>query len=173
MEWDPSMSNDCDAARSVAASAALSAAREVWRTMNFLPQTTASTLIDFLKEAPYKMNAETANGRKSVQKDNGEIEGMHKVGDRIFKVQRAVHGSGHLYAKELVMDPNESDAAEPTFSFQYAAGAIRLLSQETLLSLEDAKAFGALYGVCCVCAATLTDEKSIEAGIGPVCGKRF
>ena len=33
------------------------------------------------------------------------------------------------------------------------------------MSLADAKAFGALYGCCCNCGATLTDETSIEAGI--------
>jgi hypothetical protein len=41
------------------------------------------------------------------------------------------------------------------------------------MSLEEAKAFGRLYGVCVRCGATLTDEQSIEAGIGPVCAGRF
>jgi hypothetical protein len=47
------------------------------------------------------------------------------------------------------------------------------LSDETLMTLEDAKEFGRLYGMCCQCGATLTDEKSIEAGIGPVCAGKF
>lgn len=90
-------------------------------------------------------------------------EGMHRLADgRIFKVQIAVHGSGNPYAKELING-----------SFEYAPGAIKLLSEATKMTLEQAKEYGALYGVCCVCARTLTDEGSIEAGIGPVCAKRF
>lgn len=89
-------------------------------------------------------------------------EGMYLKDGRIFKVQRAVHGSGHLYAKELVDG-----------SFVYAGGMFRQLDSSHAMTLEQAKEYGALYGVCCACARTLTDEASIEAGIGPVCAKRF
>jgi hypothetical protein len=41
------------------------------------------------------------------------------------------------------------------------------------MTLDQAKAFGALYGACCNCGKTLTDERSIEAGIGPVCARKF
>ena len=50
---------------------------------------------------------------------------------------------------------------------------IRRLCPEHKMSLADAKKFGALYGTCCVCGRTLTDEVSIEAGIGPVCAQKF
>ena len=89
-------------------------------------------------------------------------EGMYKLGNRIFKVQRAVHGSGHLYTKELVSG-----------GFTYASGMIRQLNSSHRMTLEQAKEYGALYGVCCRCAAPLTDEKSIAAGIGPVCATKF
>jgi hypothetical protein len=89
-------------------------------------------------------------------------EGMYKLGNRIFKVQRAIHGSGHLYAKELVSG-----------GFTYAGGMIRKLNSSHRMTLEQAKEYGALYGVCCRCAAPLTDEKSIAAGIGPVCATKF
>lgn len=92
-------------------------------------------------------------------------EGMHKIGDEIFKVQKAVHGSGHLYAKRLV--PGDGFGAKATFV--YAPGVLKTLSAATKMTLEEAKAFGALYGTCCVCGRTLTNETSIEAGIGPVC----
>jgi hypothetical protein len=111
------------------------------------------------------------------------LEGMHKVGDVIYKVQRAVHGSGHPYAKQLVLtEPDCGGCAngEPcgagctwTATFEYARGAIRLLSEQTKMTLEEAKEFGALYGTCCVCGRTLTKEESIEAGIGPVCAQKF
>jgi hypothetical protein len=87
---------------------------------------------------------------------------------RVFKVQKAVHGSGHLYAKELVPDGHEGD-----WHFVYAPGAIRTLFAEDKMTLEEAKEFGVLYGTCCVCGRTLTDEKSIAAGIGPICAKKF
>jgi len=167
--WEPGMSTVSDEHASTEARTALEASRTVWKQMGFLPQTTASTLINYLKEAP----------RKSVQKDNGEIEGMHKVGVDIYKVQRAVHGSGNLYAKKLdtvcVEQPDYDTNTGGIYKgvFNYAPGAIRLLSQETLMTLAEAKEYGALYGVCCQCGATLTDENSIEAGIGPVCGKKF
>lgn len=92
-------------------------------------------------------------------------EGMHKVGDEIFKVQRAVHGSGHLYCKRLI--PGEGYGAKATFV--YAPGFMKNLSAATKMTLEEAKAFGALYGTCCVCGRTLTNEESIAAGIGPIC----
>lgn len=103
-------------------------------------------------------------------------EGMHRLADgRIFKVQRAVHGSGHMYAKLLVTrETGEVDEdGKPVYEaeFVYAQGAVRMLSADTLMSFEEARAYGALYGVCCVCAATLTDEISIAMGIGPVCGQ--
>lgn len=98
-------------------------------------------------------------------------EGMHRTADgTIYKAQRS-RESGNVYAKRLVVV--ERDGAPADVSFVYERGAVSKLSAETLMSLEDAKAFGALYGTCCVCGATLTDETSIALGIGPVCGARM
>ena len=86
----------------------------------------------------------------------------------IYKVQKAVHGSGHLYAKKLeVIGTPEDGDAEGTFV--YAPGAFKLLRASWKMTLDEAKEFGALYGVCCRCGRTLTDEGSIADGIGPVC----
>lgn len=97
-----------------------------------------------------------------------ELEaGIYRVDDTWFKVQRAVHGSGFMYAKQLVVDgPGEGH-------FEVARGAIRNIRPEHKVSLEEARQFGQLYGICCQCSATLTDETSIEAGIGPVCARKF
>ena len=115
-----------------------------------------SSLIGDLRRAPKRAAAAAA-----------EVpEGMHKVEDRIYKVQRAVHGSGNLYAKRLVQRGEN-------WSFEYAPGAVRNLSNETRMTLDEARAFGALYGTCCACGRTLTDEASIAAGIGPVCASKF
>lgn len=97
-------------------------------------------------------------------------EGIHVIfrGDtpmEIYKVQVAVHGSGRKYAKALNMETGEFEYAgrRPLFS----------LSKNTLMTLEQAKTFGHLYGMCVRCGATLTDEKSIAMGIGPVCAGKF
>lgn len=106
----------------------------------------------------------TTNGRTGP---SDPPEGMHRLEDgSIYKCQVAHHGSGNKYAKLLIVEDGVG-------RFQYAPGAVRKLSDATLMTLEEAKSFGALYGVCCVCAATLTDERSIAAGIGPVCAARF
>lgn len=104
--------------------------------------------------------------------------GMYRQDGVIYKVQKAVHGSGHLYAKRLVLsgyatDDNGGPTVGTTAHFEYAAGMIRKLYAEDRMTLEQAKEFGALYGTCCVCGRTLTNETSIEAGIGPVCGNRI
>ena len=39
--------------------------------------------------------------------------------------------------------------------------------------LEQAVAYGRKFGSCCVCGRTLTNQTSIDAGIGPICGSRF
>jgi hypothetical protein len=90
--------------------------------------------------------------------------GFYEHDGAVYKVQVAVHGSGRLYAKRL-------DTA--TGRFEYVAGALRALSADERMSLDQAAALGRLYGRCVVCGRTLTDEDSIEAGIGPICAKGF
>lgn len=104
-------------------------------------------------------------------------EGMYRDPEtgNIFKVQRAVHGSGNLYAKLMVVDQAWKRAEDGTVltegkaHFEYAAGVIRTLQAAWRMTLEQAKEFGALYGVCLNCSATLTREESIARGYGPVC----
>jgi hypothetical protein len=112
----------------------------------------------------------------------GEVteDGMYRnpgTGD-IFKVQKAVHGSGNLYAKRLVVDQAwERDAdgtvlVEGETHFEYAPGALKTLKAEWRMTLEDAKEFGELYGVCMDCGTKLTNEKSIARKIGPWCARK-
>lgn len=93
-------------------------------------------------------------------------DGIYYFNDEVVKVQRAVHGSGQLYAKRLVV-------ADGSGVWEYAPGLVRQLRPEHKMTREQAAEFGHLYGVCCVCGATLTNENSIEAGIGPVCSSRL
>ena len=83
----------------------------------------------------------------------------------IYKVQRSQ--AGNLYAKRLVGEPGGS------LSWEYVGAAPVRSGRLQQLDLETAKRFGQLYGACCVCGRTLTNEGSIEAGIGPVCASKL
>lgn len=127
----------------------------------------ASAKIDELMVTARKLRerkwAQERAEREAARKAAVTVDaGIYLFNGVVHKVQKAVHGSGNLYAKVL------QDGA-----FVYAPGAIRSLLPEHRMTLEQAKEYGQLYGVCCNCGATLTDEKSIEAGIGPVCARKF
>ena len=121
----------------------------------------ASRVIDALKAMPRETKKDAPSTPAITE------AGMYMKDGVIFKVQKAVHGSGHLYAKKLAGGVTED------FYFEYAPGVVKTLSPSDKMTLEQAKEFGALYGTCCVCGRTLTDENSIEAGIGPVCANKF
>lgn len=101
---------------------------------------------------------------KAVAASNDPVQmpGMYRKDGKIYRVQKS-RQSGFLYAK--LLNPENR-------CFEYAAGAMRELCESDRMTLEEAKAFGVETGVCCVCAALLTDPKSIAAGIGPICAKR-
>lgn len=136
----------------------------------------ASEIIDMLLSSPYRDEAPTAP------------LGMHRLDGVTYKVQ-ASKSSGKPYAKKLVLtepdcagcangEPEDcidffGHACEWNARFEYAPGIVRKLSEDTAMSLDEAKAFGSFYGTCVVCGATLTNPASIEAGIGPVCARKF
>lgn len=118
---------------------------------------------------------------------NVEIEdGMYLLDGEVYKVQHAVHGSGRQYAKHAVArnvhdidgqcfecaSCQDCDKVEFEVEFVFAPGVIGKLRPEHRMTYEQAKEFGMLYGTCCRCGRTLTDELSIALGIGPKCGDR-
>jgi hypothetical protein len=117
----------------------------------------------------------------ALRPDAPEItEGMWKLGDRIIKIQIAHHGSGRLYGKELMLGRvreyrSEGPVDVVTHHWERLVGAVRILREQggRKMTLEEAIQFGRLYGFCCRCGTILTDENSIEAGIGPVCAEKF
>lgn len=130
-----------------------------------------SRLISTLRDLPYKTKGERSESRGSLgvyalsePAPEPVEEGVYLFEGKVYKVVRAVHGSGNLYAK--LLDPD-------TGRFAYVRGAMRLLRTEHRMTLAQAKEYGALYGCCCNCGRTLTNEDSIEAGIGPICARRF
>ena len=121
-----------------------------------LDRALASKTIDWLRRQPQVT-------RKAASA-NDVPEGFHIAGGEVYKVQVAVHGSGRKYAKVLDRE---------TQTFVVASGAIQLLSADTAMTLEDAAKYGRTYNICARCGRTLTDEDSIERGVGPVCASKF
>lgn len=133
---------------------------------------------DQVSEAIGRLKAEGFTGRKfsfqtgpepapdEVEEGFYEVEGYppNEPVWRIIKIQRAVHGSGNLYGKELDVH---------TGRFEKITGAVRLVRERgTRLTTERARELGQLYGMCLRCGATLTDEDSIDRGMGPVCAAK-
>lgn len=135
----------------------------------------ASAVIDALKfrvEEARRDHYAAKTAERKVQLDVELEAGMYLVttagpSPLVFKVYRAVHGSGRMLAKELVRTGSDSAV------FEYRGLASRFVKADDRMSLDQAKAYGAIYGVCVRCAATLTDEESIAAGIGPVCATKL
>lgn len=133
----------------------------------------AGKLIDTLKAIPAAPRKATPAPAPAAKVE----EGMYRdpaTGD-IFKVQVAHHGSGNLYAKRLVKldEVAVKRGKEYSHDFVYAPGAIRLIQASWRMTKDEAIEWGQLYGACCRCGTILTDEKSIEAGIGPVCSGKI
>lgn len=106
---------------------------------------------------------------KTEKRSNGnpvtEI-GMYRNAEGVFRVKQS-KDTGNLYAMRFI--PEAQSKAD---RFAYERGAVHRLSATDRMTVEQATELGALYGMCCVCGADLTDEKSVKAGIGPVCAKR-
>lgn len=82
----------------------------------------------------------------------------------VYRVQNA-RTSGRPYAKML--------RTEPTVGWVYEPGMIHRLALADRITMEQAQAFGARFGVCAICGRLLTDPESIDRGIGPVCANRI
>jgi len=125
--------------------------------------------IDWLKEERARLRREQAasNVERAASAPQRTVDdGFYELpGERIAKVLHAVHGSGRQYAKLLNTDSG---------GFDYTPRLIdEVRAHGVPLTLERAQQLGKLYGMCCRCGATLTDENSIAAGIGPICASRF
>lgn len=116
-----------------------------------LTKDAATKVIDWLLKRP---SVQVLNAVRDI--------GSYRKDGVIYRVRKS-RQTGKLYAQRL--DPNSQ-------SFVYEPGLIKSLTETDRMTLEEAKAYGVQFGICCVCAAPLTDPKSVAAGIGPVCAKR-
>lgn len=57
--------------------------------------------------------------------------------------------------------------------WEYAPALRSACKPEYRMTLDQAKEFGVLYGKCVKCGRHLSDAKSVEAAIGPVCARSF
>lgn len=148
--------------RQVAFIAKLAAEREMSDPTEHVVKLTraeASQFIDYLKTIP-----------KPKAQPREEIEdGMYVLDGEIFKVQHAVHGSGRQYAKRLVPGAEYGEKA----TFTYAPGIVSRLAPENRMTVGQAREFGAMYGTCVRCGATLTAEDSIDRMMGPICAGKL
>ncbi len=97
--------------------------------------------------------------------------GFYSMDSQIYKVQANLAGT-RKYAKVLLVGEIADGEFKGSWDYESAKGAIYHLRPEMKLSESEAAAFGKLYGICCICSARLTNEKSIERGIGPICAGR-
>jgi hypothetical protein len=89
-------------------------------------------------------------------------EGWYMVDKTPWKVQHNLQHTG-IYAKRLTPE-----------GWEFVPGGLRTIAEKgEPMTREMAAEYGRLYGVCGVCGRELTDETSIEAGIGPVCSGRL
>lgn len=89
--------------------------------------------------------------------------GVYQNGTGIYILQYNKEKTG-MYTKKATITGD-------SVKFEYDWAGIRTLLPEHKLSVEAAAALGCQVGTCMVCARTLTDPKSVAAGIGPVCAK--
>lgn len=135
---------------------------DAWLAKGWPTQAQVSENIDRLKGEGY--TGRTYSFTDTAQTTELE-DGFYELNEGvIIKIQHAVHGSGRQYGKQLDTE---------TGGFEKITGAVNLVrARGTRLTVERARELGQLYGMCIRCGATLTDEDSIERGMGPVCAAK-
>ena len=149
----------------------------------------ASRFIDLLLSCPRKPKAPRAN---VAMPEDGWYRFEGRDGTPYVVVKHNREGT-RQYAQRLHLEggipadytphPDE-DVSEGDFppvrgTWVYESGLITRLAlalasgDAARLTVDEARSFGQLYGVCCVCGRRLTHPRSIEDGIGPVCSGRL
>lgn len=162
--------------------------RKVYES-NAFAQPDISKFIERLKVLPNKpkevvrvtttasASTTTPDNLHAYEVHNGVLhleDGMYrrKSDGTIFKVYHTVHGANTQVAKRLKVT-GDTASNNLTVKFVYEGRRpLSTLSPTERLTIAEAAEFGAVYGICCICSRTLTNELSIALGIGPVCGER-
>lgn len=102
--------------------------------------------------------------------------GVYETPEGVVYVVKPNRERTGVYAKKLVEIGGKrlTEVDEVVqIDFEYERGAIYKLTPAMKMPLERAKELTVRYGKCIVCGTRLTDAKSVERGIGPVCIKSF
>lgn len=123
----------------------------------------ASKLIDALKRLPWKtrpvQTAIPVPEQPAAPRTEPVEEGYYRMGGAFYQVKTS-RSTNRKYA--LLWDGARWD-------YEGAKGVYRQLTPAMVLTAEDAKAFGDQHHACVFCLQALTDQRSIDAGYGPVC----
>lgn len=132
-------------------------------------------------------NATNAQGNGPVRTSGGYSRtradkpdppvGLYKVGNTVYRLKLS-KTSKKVYA-ETVSWQTGPDGKAHSVTFSYVGRRLTHPDGSTLwiddlqpqhvLTPDQAGALGLTVGTCLYCGRTLTDEKSVERGIGPVC----
>jgi Family of unknown function (DUF6011) len=137
---------------------------DVWNNQPILRQD-VNKLVDELKKCP--------EAAKPMSVSSDLEDGIYRKADgTIFRVYYNL-AETHLLAKRLVIvDPGDKELGKKAkVKWVYAGAAGRFVNNDERMPYDEAKEFGALYGMC-VFGHPLNDPVSIHLGIGPVCGGR-
>lgn len=124
----------------------------------------ASFLLDALVPAARRADTERRVIQEAEAAASGLTEGVYMRNGTPIKVyppREKAHGV--LLAKQLTSDG----------TWAYLGAASRFVTVDMRITAEEAKQYGADFGICCCCGRELTDEKSIMLGVGPVCWKKY
>ena len=124
------------------------------------------------KPAPVKAQPNTLNFPKTIDIVLRNDIRLH-LGDCKIVITQAgrlclvspLFGSGYFgsFERDGLFRPTKSCTVE----------MITKLQDVEARGIEAVKEIGRLTGICCVCGRTLTNEASIEDGIGPICSGRM
>jgi hypothetical protein len=104
---------------------------------------------------------------RAPEADRVQAEGYILHDGTLYKVVRAIYGSGSLYAKKLDLQAG---------GFVIAKGMMSYLRESERITEEQAIKYGqaleitpemGIYGKCLICGRPLTDEESIRNKVGP------
>lgn len=109
---------------------------------------------------------------KHVFKSVPVKDGYFKLDGTIYMSQLNQAETAYYTKRLAISYTGGEDGNEPEGSWEYH-NVYRQLKEEHRLTLEEAKEFGSLYGVCCRCGRRLTNETSKANGIGPICEGKF
>lgn len=99
--------------------------------------------------------------------------GVYVLPDGTVVKAQANREKTRVYAKRWVPSSQNrllENGAHAHGEYVYEAGLVEIVAREgRKMSLEEAKAHSVLYAQCVRCGRRLTDGKSVEQGMGPVC----